>query len=401
MELRKVTIEKSTTPKLVRLCGEVVYDDNPKEPECYWYDVSEELSESLSDSGNPWLACLLPLAMTLKEPLRLVAPVDATLLKNIKQLMKIWRGWYPKLSEVEIDAGIENAKSQPLKNGRTVLFFSGGIDSFFTLIHCNKTQAYQINELLFILGFDIKTENVSAFNKLNELVQRAADGLNCVLINAATNIKETRLREAKWAELFHGSATASVALALENRYEKALISSTHDFNNISPWGSTPQTDPLLSTSKTEIIHYGADFTRVQKTEEVAKNEIALRTLKVCGNSRSDMNCSNCSKCYRTMINLELIGALNKCPRFSKEKFEIGKISKIYLRDENALSFYSELKMLARSKGRNDIMENIENCIRQSNKLNKRMIFAKYWIAANFFRRGARWLENRILKDSIR
>src|ERR1700744_5718174 len=94
MELVGVRVEESpSTRGRVRLVGEVAYDDRPGAPEQYWFDVPEELAGDLSLSGNPWLACLLPLAVVRREPLRLSRPCDPVLVANASRLMKIWCGW--------------------------------------------------------------------------------------------------------------------------------------------------------------------------------------------------------------------------------------------------------------------------------------------------------------------
>ena len=62
MELVSIRIEESPhAAGRVRLVGDVAYDDRPG-TEAYWLEVDEEYAGSLSLSGSPWLAWLLPLA---------------------------------------------------------------------------------------------------------------------------------------------------------------------------------------------------------------------------------------------------------------------------------------------------------------------------------------------------
>ena len=74
----------------VRLTGLVRY--RPRggvAEEAYWYEVPEAFAGELTTSGNPWLVGLLPVAVTLGEPLTLAQPVDANLLDNAHDLMAI------------------------------------------------------------------------------------------------------------------------------------------------------------------------------------------------------------------------------------------------------------------------------------------------------------------------
>jgi hypothetical protein len=105
MELVSVRIDKSPSGRSrVRLVGDVAYDDRAGAVEQYWFEVPEKYADSLSVSGNPWLACLLPLAVTLRERLRLCLPIDPVLSANASRLMKIWTGWYPRLRVVMLFA---------------------------------------------------------------------------------------------------------------------------------------------------------------------------------------------------------------------------------------------------------------------------------------------------------
>src|SRR5512135_307798 len=112
----------------VRLVGDVVYDDRAGREE-YWFEVSERHADRLSTSGNPWLACLLPLAASRGEALRVHLPVDPTLLANARRIIEVWASW-GRGRPIRIEA-----ETQPTPLGiavrQTGAFFSGGIDSFY------------------------------------------------------------------------------------------------------------------------------------------------------------------------------------------------------------------------------------------------------------------------------
>src|SRR6185436_6108277 len=119
-------------------------------PEEYWFDVPGEYASSLSESGNPWLACLIPLAVTLGEPLRLALPVDRTLFDNVQELQQVWKCWHPHLHVVPVVADLA-APSRQEPPTRAAAFFSGGVDSFFTVLwHGDATSSPRtaIDELL-------------------------------------------------------------------------------------------------------------------------------------------------------------------------------------------------------------------------------------------------------------
>ncbi len=69
MRVRSVEMADSPrAPGFVRLRAEVTYDSSPSRAEEYWLDVPAEF-HAASATGDPWLAWLAPLAVTLGEPL--------------------------------------------------------------------------------------------------------------------------------------------------------------------------------------------------------------------------------------------------------------------------------------------------------------------------------------------
>src|SRR5688500_13900760 len=136
MEVRDVRIEDSPlAPGRARLRADVRYETGNVASEEYWFDVPATYAAELASSGNPWLACLLPLVAHTGERLRLPLPVDRALLANAERLMRIWQAWYPDVTVAPVEA---EPAEQPA-DGRAVRaasFFSGGVDSFFTVLRC-------------------------------------------------------------------------------------------------------------------------------------------------------------------------------------------------------------------------------------------------------------------------
>ncbi|MDP2896308.1 MAG: hypothetical protein Q8Q12_07085 [bacterium] len=374
MQLESVTtVPSPNNDHRVRLVAQVSYDDKAFAPEPYWYDVPEGMAEFLSTSGNPWLVCLVPLAVTLGEPLRISKPVDRVLYDNVEELMLIWKCWYPNLHVVPVEAPVVGVPEHPA-GSKTVAFFSGGVDSFFTVLRHTDPRFSntdtRIDDLLCIWGFDIRLQKAEEFRRLRARLQRAATELGKQLVDVATNLKTTRLQQAEWGRLYHGCALASVALSLEKRYRTVLIASSHGYKDLQPWGSHPLADPLLSTSRTKVVHDGSAFDRVEKTELVANSDIAMRSLHVCYRGSSDKNCGNCNKCYRTMTTLALLGALNRCTTFPPGAFDVRRVAKVYSPDESDRSFFREIRAFALRQRRFDVVRAVDRSFRYSTWMNR-------------------------------
>ena len=398
MELVSVRTEQ-VAPERVRVTGTVVYDDRPGESDEYWFEFPAELSRSLSDSGNAWLVCLAPIAATLGEPLRLSLPVDRMLVRNAGQMMAIWKSWYPRLQVVPIVAPSEKV---PVAYGRkTAAFFSGGVDSFFTLLRNEQHQAGGVpaDDLIAIHGFDILLENEPAFEAHRRRLERVAAETGKSLVLVRMNLRRTRLRELSMSGLWHGCALASIGLLLENRYERLLLAASEEVPNLGPWGSHPLTDPLLSSSSTTVVHDGADFARWDKLEFLSGFDIALSSLRVCSGNGSE-NCGECEKCYRNMIILDVLGVLGRSTTFPARTIDLDRVSRIFIRGWRTI-FYRDLSRFAASRGRGDVAEAIRRSFQQSRWRRAVLKPAESFIRTRYLGRIGRGLQQWALAGRLR
>jgi len=367
-------VKSPNTKGNTRLVGEITYDRLFLKPERMWFEVSDEYAKLLTTSGNPWLTCLIPLAVTLGEPLRIGLPVDRELFENVQELMYIWKGWYPYLQIIPVEA--ETVDSDPRSApARTASFFSGGVDSFHTVLHhdADAVSGSQtaIDDLVFIWGFDVPLCNRNKFQRVRDSLQIAAADLGKELVVVSTNIRDTQFQQANLASVSHGSFLASAVLALETRYSTALISSSYAQKNLHPWGSHPRTDPLHSTKSTTFIHYGTQYDRIEKTEYISHSETALRSIRVCWRSDSKENCGVCNKCTRTKLTLELVGALDRCTTFSEKSTDLKKVSEMYSPSERDIIFLHDIQNAALRLGREDIADAIDRSLQYSAHLDRK------------------------------
>jgi hypothetical protein len=67
--------------------------------------------------------------------------------------------------------------------------------------------------------------------------------------------------------------------------------------------------PIISGNAFEVIHSGAEYSRLQKIIKITDIEDSYDALNVCTDSVT--NCSKCMKCLRTLFALELTGNLER------------------------------------------------------------------------------------------
>jgi hypothetical protein len=369
MELRDVGIEASPRAEgWTRLWGDVGYASGEAIVERYWLEVPADAATALSTSGDAWLAWLTPLAAALGEPLELRVPCDTALLRDMRELVRVWTAWYPALSQISIDAPQSTAGGA---GDRVASFFSCGVDSFFTALrHANgdgTPESRQIDDHLLVWGFDIPLSNERAFQRVRASATQAAGEMGRRLVPIVTNLRETRFREADWSLLTHGAALAGVAHGLGAAYHAALIPSSAGYRDLRRWGSHPLTDPMMSSSRVRIEHDGPAFMRVEKTKYVAGHPVALRHLRVCYRDPEGGNCGRCNGCYRTMLALEALGVLERTDTFDRRWLDLRRAEHVYLTKDFDVRQFGYVLELARAEGRTDIARAVTRALRNSRR----------------------------------
>jgi hypothetical protein len=356
----KPIVDSAALPEHVRVAAEINYGWWQKEK--LWFDAPKTHAGVGNAPGNCWLMALLPLAFEGGERLRIHAPVDPTLLENTEKIQRIWAGWFPKRKPVRVQT---EQWTQPAKNdGKIGLFFTGGVDSFFSLLHFDRMAGggQKVDDLIYVRGFDIPLENRAAFERKTAVLSKIAASLGKNMIPMATNLRKTRLGKLRWGLRMHGPALGAAGLTLEKKFKVILISSSHGCADVTPWGTHPDSDPLMSSGQTRFIHYGSQIERFDKTAFIAKSDVALKHLHVCWQEGSDRNCGLCEKCYRTLLTLELLGVREKAANFPGGNISLEYLKSLQVSSPVARQYLDELKKPAIEHSRQDIADAIDACL---------------------------------------
>ena len=298
-----------------------------------------------------WIESDVPLADTplWTVPLRLVkAVVDGEaanlgsvpplLASNLETIRDIYAAWIPG-HKIPLDFELSSDVAVPEKC--VSLFFSGGVDSFFSLIKHRD----EIDNLVLIHGFDIPLAETKTFELALEQAQEAARLFGKRLIVVRTNLhwEESRLYTEQpripcsWG-MYFGAALATVAHALAPNHSRVYIASSYSYANLHPWGSHPLLDPLWSTEAVQIVHDIGE-TRMDKLRVVVQHPEALARLWVCWENMGNYNCGLCEKCIRTMLGLRILG-IERCAVFPNTLTP--KLVRQQTLNHNAVLYWREL-----------------------------------------------------------
>jgi hypothetical protein len=283
-----------------------------------WYEVPAQYAAAVSaDRGDAFAVALLFLAMRLHEDLRVKAPLSAQLVHSLTEYQRIFSRWFSGLQTVNI---LHEGLADPIRSATgTGVFFSGGVDSFFSLwSHLDgreKNPDYRITHGLYLDGFDTNGTYSAAYDQSLTAYQSLLERLGVDLIPIRTNLK-TVVNEATTGWEAYGAFLVSNALLLQGLLRRCYVPSGVKYHDTAE-GSHPLTDHLLSTETLEVIHDGAWATRVEKTMRLATWPVTYDHLYVCFGREDEplQNCCRCEKCIRTMIALDLAGALDRYSTF--------------------------------------------------------------------------------------
>ena len=357
--------DRGILPEHERFAG-VVTDAGPGAG-TIWADVPESLAADAPNRLDAWLLWLLPHAFETQQELVLEGAVDPELLRNTHELMEIWSRWRPDRRPIRVRAEPAEVASaeQP---GRTGLFFTAGVDSFFTLFHHDETarthpesRLRPVDDLIYVWGFDIPLAQAAAFEAKRATLARIAADTGKTLVTLATNLRETGVRQP-WGPVMHGPALGGVGLLLGHRWRTVLLSSWFTHADTDPWGSTAITDPLLSTSTTRTEPHGAGYDRFEKLAYLARFPLVLDTLHVCWEERSESNCGRCEKCYRTLLALDMLGVRDRATTFPPGPLDLGRLAEVWKDKPLFVRMYAQLKGHAARAGRADIAAAIDACL---------------------------------------
>jgi hypothetical protein len=298
-----------------------VKSDNARKPFLLRYCYPRELKGSLMvENGDPFLAAVLLPAMKTGETVEIPGCVSPRLLRASDKIQALYKSFDDSLSYAQIRAVSRGEHSRPInRTSRKGLFFSCGVDSYYSLFK-NLTNHPQdeetITDLIAVRGFDTSfASDPAVFRTVLANTRTVSKEFRKNVLPVATNVRDLAVRFVDWADLYVGAAIASVALSLEDVFEKVYVASSYSRDQLIPYGSHPALDPMWSTEQLSIVHDACETQRVDKARFIAQFPVVTKTLRVCTYgpfSQSIYNCGICEKCLRTMVDLYVAGALRKC-----------------------------------------------------------------------------------------
>lgn len=323
------------------------------EPQRIWFRSETEVTPN---ADAALAACLMP-AMRAGGTLELDKPVSPRLLRNQPEYQAIQRVWSfdwaygeEPLEEVEVKAPArELSPSSP--SGRVAAFFSGGVDSFATIL-ANP----DVTDLIFIRGVDILprlAHQEGLADRVEARLREAAGELDKPLHVIETNIRDLTDPLIRW-ECYFSSPLLAVSHFFSPLFDRVLITGDADHETQPLMGTAMMIDHLWSSEGLELEDFGGRLSRHQRVGMIAEDPVVRRTLRTCWeNPDGAYNCGRCRKCVQTMISLELHGARQGVETFPPE-LDLGLLAGFELNQSISLAIWEDLLAAVREQGRTDM-----------------------------------------------
>ncbi len=287
-----------------------------------WFETADV---ELARSAEAFASVLLIPSLDQGEVLFLSDPLSPLWRSNVRQSMATFNKWwdYPQL--VPVSDAVTEPALKISRSTRTALCFTGGVDSFYTLLR----SGYKVDFLVFVLGYDMRKDDAVRFTAFTETLRAVAKHVGAHPIVVQTNLREhSKFSPVSW-ERTHGGALAAMGHLLRDVAGQLLISSTFPHELLKPWGSHWSTDGFCSSESSQIIHTNAENYRNIKLREMVDEPLVRQHLRVCWENRSvSGNCSKCEKCVRTRLLLSQCGKPSSFPVFEDEKTLLADLKSI-------------------------------------------------------------------------
>lgn len=297
------------------------------QPPNLWFSFPEEYQPCLTERCDGFATSLLMLAMYYGESLEIKGAISDHLAYGMLEWMRAFHSLFPQQFElIEIKFDQIQQASKPDDQWRVGLGFSGGIDSIYALwCHLPENQpipSARLTHALFVHGFDIPLNKADHFQKIAQQYHNELKDLGIDLLTSRTNAFEFYHLKVK-PELFHGGPLIGSGLMLGGLFDRFYLAPANAFQHLSIQvdGSSALTDHLLSTERTQILHFGTHLPKQGRMEVIQDWSFAQHNLRVCTNVDLDhgkLNCGHCVRCLQAMLRLEIMGKLDEFKTLFKQ-----------------------------------------------------------------------------------
>jgi hypothetical protein len=367
--MRIEDLRSETNGDRARVAATVIWEDCDRDPQELFYETTRDFAADLTCDPHAFLVgAILPAIKRGEQRIAIDAPICPELRNGVMIALEWLREWSLLEHSIRIEASTQVRYPQAIQP-RAASFLSGGVDSL-AILRANRLDfpldhPGAFKDCLFVHGFDIGGLDESGLElAAYEMALRAASVMaqdaGATLIPVYTNVRRLYDDVHFWIYQFHGAALASVAHAFSHRLTSVSVASGFRLSNLVAAATHPLIEPNFSSMNLRIRHEGILYSRLDRVRLLSDWQVALDNLRVCTKNPSGLlNCGECEKCLRTMLELLALGSLEKSTAFPYRDVSPEMLANIRLSQPYQEGWYADLIPLLTAQGRLDLVEVIQ------------------------------------------
>lgn len=272
-----------------------------------WFTIPTLIS-SERDVNDTFFLIALPLAIALNTKLEFDSPISAELYKKCNTINE----YFHEISKGPITVLVEKYKAKKEAINSVGLFFTLGVDSFYSLSCLKNSSKHNLKYLVYVDGFDVPFYQSKFLNRIHSNIFKVATNTNTQPLFIRTNLREVSDKIIGWGR-YH--ATALVAIQKLTAIGKMHVSG--ESFEAPDWGLRFGVDKMYSGINHTVKLLGHGISRKKKIHDILRSPLKkcfLDYVRVCWEnvrtSNIPYNCSNCQKCIKTQLTLQALEVKN-------------------------------------------------------------------------------------------
>ncbi len=333
--------------------------------EVTWSVLAGDANLVYENAESMLLAVLAPAMLNGEANIFLPTEVDGLLVDSLRTAMFFIRYWYPQPFPENVsfprlqfaDSAVANDVFRTKKIG---MFFSGGVDSFYTLQR--NIEQYppghpdRVSYCIFVHGFDLGWSNEKGDGDalFNEMVRRMRDfcqSHDIRFIPVWSNVRALQPEAELWGQVIHLGAMSSVAHMFSGTMRAVLLASGGEPLNgrllPEPYGGHPMLVQYLSSRAMMLVPQWPEISRTERVGRILDIAGIENLLHVCFRywlvNEEVLNCGVCEKCVRTKLNILAVGRSIPAGMFQNPELGPELVNSLYIDEASLAHFYYELQ----------------------------------------------------------
>src|SRR5688572_14215001 len=134
-----------------------------------YFTFDKKYKPFLEVDASPFAAALLMPSMRMGEDLIIEGKISKKLYEGMHKIMELFLSWDIGLKPIKIIANeLVADKANPKVSAS---FFSGGVDSFYTLLKRKKDKKDPVTHVLLVNGYDVDSRNEDLWAATSKNIQ--------------------------------------------------------------------------------------------------------------------------------------------------------------------------------------------------------------------------------------